>query len=424
MKKIILFFSAVCCFSSHKSEAQNQNVGIGTLTPNSSAMLDVVSTNKGVLVPRVTTAQMNAIAAPANGLVVYNTDSSCFCYYKVNVWKSLCGTNGSGGATGATGPAGANGATGATGAIGPVGANGATGATGATGPAGANGATGPTGATGIAGVTGATGDTGPTGPTGIAGTTGATGVTGATGATGATGPVGCASADYIMKSNGASATCTQTPIYEDATNFRIGIGTTAPAAKLDVSGNVQFSNDLRPNGNPGTNGQLLTSQGAGLPPVWQTPGSIPVYGNNAQSIKLTSVVTNNNTAGYTDIPGMTLTLNTIHNTFYVFASFTARLDQGSGSAAQFGQAIAEAQLVVDGIPVAWAGAVITDYDDVNGVVTTGTVAFAGIPISVAPGSHTVKLQWMPVKLWANNPWCIAINPTAAASDHCILTIFD
>ena len=92
MKKNTLFLSTALTITlifSQKVEAQNQNVGIGTLTPNASAMLDVVSTGKGVLVPRVTTAQMNAITTPANGLIVYNTDSTCFCFYKTNVWKSL-----------------------------------------------------------------------------------------------------------------------------------------------------------------------------------------------------------------------------------------------------------------------------------------------------------------------------------------------
>ena len=132
MKKIILLAALFC---SLKSFSQNNNVGIGTLTPNASALLDVVSTSKGMLVPRMTTLQMNAVAAPSNGLIIYNTDSSCFCYYNSSVWKSLCNA----GANGATGPTGAAGATGATGVAG------VTGATGATGIAGVTGPTGPTG---------------------------------------------------------------------------------------------------------------------------------------------------------------------------------------------------------------------------------------------------------------------------------------
>lgn len=53
-------------------------VGIGTTTPDSSSILDIESSDKGVLVPRLTTAQINAITNPATGLVVYNTDLNEF----------------------------------------------------------------------------------------------------------------------------------------------------------------------------------------------------------------------------------------------------------------------------------------------------------------------------------------------------------
>ncbi len=51
-------------------------IGIGTTTPNASAALDVSSTSKGLLIPRLTTAQRDAIVAPATGLMIYNTDHS------------------------------------------------------------------------------------------------------------------------------------------------------------------------------------------------------------------------------------------------------------------------------------------------------------------------------------------------------------
>ncbi len=53
-----------------------QSVGIGTNTPDSSAILDLNSTDKGVLVPRMTAAQRKAIVQPAKGLLVYQTDSA------------------------------------------------------------------------------------------------------------------------------------------------------------------------------------------------------------------------------------------------------------------------------------------------------------------------------------------------------------
>lgn len=48
--------------------------GIGTTTPNASAKLDVSSTDKGILIPRMTSAQRGFISFPANGLLVYQTD--------------------------------------------------------------------------------------------------------------------------------------------------------------------------------------------------------------------------------------------------------------------------------------------------------------------------------------------------------------
>jgi hypothetical protein len=182
--------------------AQN-NVGIGTANPHPSSILDITSSDKGILVPRVTTAQRIAIAAPAIGLLVYDTDFACFFYFDSG-WQNLC-NSGSTGVTGPTGPTGAvgpqgipginglpgpTGATGGTGTTGVTGNTGATGSTGSTGDTGATGNTGPTGDTGATGNTGATGDTGPTGATGDTGATGNTGATGDTGATGVTGPTG------------------------------------------------------------------------------------------------------------------------------------------------------------------------------------------------------------------------------------------
>jgi len=56
-------------------------VGIGTITPNASAALDISSTAGGLLVPRMTTAQRTAIASPATGLMVFQTDGTAGFYY-------------------------------------------------------------------------------------------------------------------------------------------------------------------------------------------------------------------------------------------------------------------------------------------------------------------------------------------------------
>jgi hypothetical protein len=85
MKKILLSFS-ICI--SNLLFAQN-NVGIGTSTPHSSAALDVTSSSKGLLVPRMTTAQRNAIASPAKGLMVFDTNINGFVFYTGSNWSAL-----------------------------------------------------------------------------------------------------------------------------------------------------------------------------------------------------------------------------------------------------------------------------------------------------------------------------------------------
>ncbi|MBO0590022.1 hypothetical protein I2486_01260 [Cellulophaga sp. E16_2] len=54
--------------------ANAQSVGINTLTPDESAALDIQSTTGGLLIPRMTTAQITALTNPADGLLIFDTD--------------------------------------------------------------------------------------------------------------------------------------------------------------------------------------------------------------------------------------------------------------------------------------------------------------------------------------------------------------
>ena len=189
MKKTVLNTLALATL--FFASAANAQVGVGVPAGDihPSAELEVKSTTKGFLPPRMTNAERNSIAAPATGLLIYQTDAVAnnpagLYFYDGTAWKNGLGVVG---ATGATGPAGLKGdrgetgLTGAAGAIGPKGDRGETGLTGTagaigpkgdrgeTGPAGANGATGPAGTAGINGTTGATGPVGPAGPKGDAG---------------------------------------------------------------------------------------------------------------------------------------------------------------------------------------------------------------------------------------------------------------
>ncbi len=68
------------------SSAQNVAINATGAAPNASAMLDITSTSMGVLIPRMTTAQRTAIAAPATGLQVYDTTTGSFWYFNGAIW--------------------------------------------------------------------------------------------------------------------------------------------------------------------------------------------------------------------------------------------------------------------------------------------------------------------------------------------------
>jgi len=77
-------------------------VGIQNTNPNTSAVLDIQSTQAGVLIPRMTNAQMLAIVAPATGLLIFNSDNQQFRYWNGSAWvgliSSVTGNQGSAGA--------------------------------------------------------------------------------------------------------------------------------------------------------------------------------------------------------------------------------------------------------------------------------------------------------------------------------------
>lgn len=68
-------------------------VGIGTSSPAASAKLDISSTTQGVLFPRLTTTQINAIASPATGLTVYCTTENTICFFNGTTWQKVTSSN-------------------------------------------------------------------------------------------------------------------------------------------------------------------------------------------------------------------------------------------------------------------------------------------------------------------------------------------
>ncbi|QIE59644.1 hypothetical protein G5B37_08725 [Rasiella rasia] len=85
MKNALVLILLFCMF-----KISTAQVGIGTVTPDGSSILDVASTEKGLLIPRMTLGQRNLIGSPATGLLIYQTTNTPgFYFYNGSVWVNL-----------------------------------------------------------------------------------------------------------------------------------------------------------------------------------------------------------------------------------------------------------------------------------------------------------------------------------------------
>lgn len=91
MKKSLLLIPMVLTtIVSIAQDNSSKNIGIGTRSPNSSAILDLSASDKGLLIPRLSSLQKESILNPAKGLLIFQTDSSRSGFYFFNDgWKPL-----------------------------------------------------------------------------------------------------------------------------------------------------------------------------------------------------------------------------------------------------------------------------------------------------------------------------------------------
>lgn len=85
---------AVTLLTANNAGAQGFAFNTTGAAAAASSMMDVSSTTKGALLPRMTAVQMNAIVSPVQGLVVYNTTANGFYYYNGSVWSAVGGGSG------------------------------------------------------------------------------------------------------------------------------------------------------------------------------------------------------------------------------------------------------------------------------------------------------------------------------------------
>ncbi|MGB4775386.1 MAG: hypothetical protein WBP45_09455, partial [Daejeonella sp.] len=100
-KKLLyaLIIVALCTFA---AKAQTGTVGIGTATPNQKAILDILSTTKGLLIPRMTSGQRAGIGATSpneDGMIIFNTETDNFEFFNNGQWIAIGNGGGNPGGT-------------------------------------------------------------------------------------------------------------------------------------------------------------------------------------------------------------------------------------------------------------------------------------------------------------------------------------
>jgi len=89
IRKVLSFFLLIT--SSIVLLAQNVGISKSFFIPDSSAILEIRATNKGMLIPRISQAERDSISNPAMGLLIFQTDNDPFFYYYTGLqWKKMC----------------------------------------------------------------------------------------------------------------------------------------------------------------------------------------------------------------------------------------------------------------------------------------------------------------------------------------------
>jgi len=89
----LIYFFLLAVFFTAAVNAQSVAINTDGSTANPSAILDLKSTTTGLLPPRMTSTERDAIASPAAGLTIYNTSINCLEFWNGSRWRNSCPVN-------------------------------------------------------------------------------------------------------------------------------------------------------------------------------------------------------------------------------------------------------------------------------------------------------------------------------------------
>jgi hypothetical protein len=188
----------------------------------------------------------------------------------------------------------------------------------------------------------------------------------------------------------------------------VGIGTAAPAQKLHVNGNLRFDGALMPNGNAGTSGQVLVSQGPGVAPIWSSVGGlISLY-------KVTATRTTINSTSFIAISGLSQTINLTTNAQVMISTFGS-LETFSTS---FGGSGCIVQVFNNGVAIPDMFQTI-DVDDAAGFSNTIAPWAMTSMVTLTPGSYTFTVR---ARKYAFDNFYAGGNTTAPSPNEGALTL--
>ncbi|OXA77430.1 hypothetical protein B0A58_05580 [Flavobacterium branchiophilum NBRC 15030 = ATCC 35035] len=335
-------------------------VGIGTTAPNDNAMLDIRSTTKGILMPRLTTTERNTLGTTLlvtpdvleKGMQVFDTNTNTIWFWNGAIWVELKDTNiytNDGTLAGnRIVTQGANTLAFTSSVVNGFSVGGATFSVDALNSRVGIGSSTPLAKLFVTQSAGVTTNLGSfiinnCGPACGQSTARNIVIGNANGTNTESGSIDFVSSTISTDPTGASIIGIDrdgTNHYaglsfftRNATNFasrmvikssgNVGIDNTAPTEKLDVIGNVRFSGALMPNNTAGTTGQVLTSAGAGVVPTWTTPVSSNIYtadgtlAGNRIVTQGTNTLAFNSTAttgtSHFTVDGTTLNIDAVNN---------------------------------------------------------------------------------------------------------------